>query len=236
VLRTTICTISSILLAAVLHAECVLMPPVEASRHVRIQARLDGRPLGGAMVIVRPSHVCTCATDMLRGNPLDTTMLRATALQATDKNGIADLPEFAPGDYDIAVTLNGVASTAFIGLHVLDKTGVTTLPMDLTEQVRRVEEVPLRDRVEAFRGTVRDITGVPLPGANMVVVKRGSNGKDVVLTAKADPDGHFSGQLGEGFYIAIFFSSGFRPAIEPFEVAKTGVRELPVRLNVGSCP
>gem|GEM_PF-5275179 len=46
-------------------------------------------------------------------------------------------------------------------------------------------------------------------------------GKDVVVTGKADTDGHFSGQLEEGSYIAVFFSPAFRPAITPFEVAKT---------------
>jgi hypothetical protein len=187
-------------------------------------------------VIIRASHECTCATDMLRGNPLDTTTIPRSALQITDENGIANLPEFAPGDYDVAVTLNGVASTGFIGLHVSNKMDLTTLPVDLTEQVRRVENVHLRDRVEAFRGTVHDISGVPLAGASMVVVKSESHGKDVVLTGKADADGHFSGQLDEGSYIAVFFSPAFRPAIAPFEVAKTGSSELSVSLDVSHCP
>ena len=235
-IRTTICAITSILFVSVLHAECSLMPPLESSRHVRIQAVLAGNPVKGATVIVRASHECTCATDMLRGNPLDTTTIPRTALQTTDEKGIANLPEFTPGEYDVAITLNGVSSTAFVGLHVLNKMDLTILPMDLTQQVRRVEDVPLRDRVEAFRGTVRDITGMALAGANIVVVRKGSRGKDLVLTGKADPDGHFSGELGEGSYIAVFFSTGFRPAIEPFEVAKTGASELSVSLDVGHCP
>jgi ribosomal protein L19 len=236
VIRTTISAISSMLFAGVLHAECVLMPPQESSSHVRIQVVLAGNPVKGAKVIIRASQECTCATDMLRGNPLDTTTPPRGALQITDENGIANLPEFAPGDYDVAVTLNGVASTGFIGLHVSNKVGSTTLPVDLTEQVRRVENVPLRDRVEAFRGTVRDISGAPLAGASIVVVKRESHGKDVVLTGKTDADGHFSGQLDEGSYIAVFFSPAFRPAIAPFEVAKSGARELSVSLDVSHCP
>ena len=40
------------------------------------------------------------------------------------------IPEFAPGDYDFAVILHGVASTGFIGLHVSDKRDLTTLPVD----------------------------------------------------------------------------------------------------------
>lgn len=88
----------------------------------------------------------------------------------------------------------------------------------------------------AFRGTVHDISGAPLAGASMVVVKRESHGKGVVLTGKADADGHFSGQLHEGSYIAVFFSPAFRPAITPFEVAKEGSSELSVSLDVSHCP
>src|SRR5437868_11733502 len=129
----------SMLFVGVLHAECVLTPPLESSSHVRIEVVLAGNRVKGAQVIIRASHECTCATDMLRGNPLDTTAIPISALQVTDENGIADLPEFAPGDYDFAVTLHGVASTGFIGLHVSDKRNLTTLPVDLTEQLRRVE-------------------------------------------------------------------------------------------------
>lgn len=235
-IRTTISAITSMLFVGVLHAECVLMPPLESSSHVRIQVVLAGSPLKGAEVIVRASHECTCATDMLRGKPLDTTTIRRSALQVTDENGTANLPELAPGDFDVAVTLNGVASTGFIGLHVSDRTDLTTLPMDLTEQVRRVKNVPLRDHVVAFRGTVRDISGAPLAGASMVVVKRESHGKDVVLTGKVDADGHFSGQLDKGSYIAVFFSPAFRPAIAPFEVATKGSSELSVSLDASHCP
>ena len=235
-IRTTISAITSMLFVGVLHAECVLISPLESSSHVRIQVFLAGSPVRGAEVIVRASHECTCATDMLRGNPLDTTTIRRSALQVTDENGTANLPELASGDYDVAVTLNGFASTGFIGLHVSDRTDLTTLPMDLTEQVRRVENVPPRGSVVAFRGTVHDISGAPLAGASMVVVKRESHGNGVVLTGKADADGHFSGQLDEGSYIAVFFAPAFRPAIAPFEVAKKGSSELSVSLDVSHCP
>ena len=236
VIRTTISAIISVLCVGALHAECVLMTPLESSSRVRIQVVLAGNPVKGAKVIIRAANECTCWTDMLSGNPLDTSTIRSGELQLTDEDGIANLPEFAPGNYDVAVTLNGVASTAFIGLHVSGKPGLTILPVDLTEQVRRVENVRLRDRVEAFRGTVHDITGVALAGTNIVVVKRESHGEDVVLTAKADAEGHFSGQLDKGSYIAVFFSPSFRPAIVPFELEKTGTSELSVSLDVSHCP
>ena len=236
IIKAAIGAITSMLLVGVLHAECVLMPPLESSSHVRIQVALAGSPVKGAEVIVRAGHDCTCATDMLRGNPLDVVMISGSTRQITDENGTANLPEFAPGDYDVAVTLNGVASTDFVGLHVSNKMDLTTLPMDLTEQVRRVEIVPLRDHVVAFRGTLHDTLGAPLAGATIIVVSRGSHGRDVVLTGKADARGQFSDQLKEGAYIAVFFSPAFRPAIAPFDLAKTGSNELSVSLGVSGCP
>ena len=237
-IRTIIAAIASWSIAGPLYAACVLVPPLESSSHVRIDVVLGGKPLPGAKVILRPvlSHECTCATDVLRGNPLDIAMFPPDAFPITDENGIASLPELAPGEYEVAATLNGVVSTPFLGLHVTASPKVTTLPMDLTGQVQRVEQVPIRDRVEAFRGNVQDPTGATIAGANIVVVKRGSQIKDVVLTGRADANGHFSGQLAEGSYLAVFYSRGFRPGIVPFEVVKGGSSELPVRLNVGGCP
>ena len=130
----------------------------------------------------------------------------------------------------------GVASTAFVGLHVIGNPKLTTIPMDLTPQVQRLEEVAIRFHVEAFRGTVTDVQGGTIPGARIVVVKRGSQAKDVALTSRADADGHSSAQLAEGYYIAVFFSHGFRPAIVPFEVARGGASQLSASLQVGGCP
>src|ERR1700690_3285688 len=96
VTRTIISAITSIMLfVGVLHAEYVRMPPLESSRHVRIQVVLAGNPVKGAKVIIRASHECTCATDTLRGNPLDTTTKAGSTLQITAENGLLHLPEFS---------------------------------------------------------------------------------------------------------------------------------------------
>jgi hypothetical protein len=234
VIRTIIAVMTFLSLAGVLDAECVLTTPLESSRHVRIYVVLGGKPLNGAKVILRPEHECNCATDVLRGNPMDTTLIPSTEM--TDENGIANLPELTPGEYDVAVTVNDVASTASVGLHVTSDPKVTTIPMELTQQVQRVEEVPILFHVEAFRGTVKDPSGATLPGASIVVVKRGSQAKDVALMSKADANGNFSAQLAEGSYIAVFFLLGFRPAIGPFEVARGGASQLSISLSPGGCP
>jgi hypothetical protein len=234
--RAIVFAISCALFAGVAHAECVLAPPLESSGHIRISVVLGGKPLQGAKVIFHPSHTCTCASDALKGNPLDTSTIASSAFPMTDENGIANLPDLAPGEYDVAATIHDIASSAFIGLHVVNRKEVTTLPINLSEQIERVEAVPTRGRVEAFRGTVKDFAGAALPGASIVVVKKGSQAREVALTGKADSQGHFSGQVADGSYIAVFFSRAFRPAIVPFEVTKTGSSELQVSLNVQSCP
>jgi hypothetical protein len=234
VIRTIVTIITFLSFAGVLDAECVLMPPLESSSHVRIYVVLAGKPLKGAKVILRPQHDCNCATDMLRGNPMDATLVPSKEM--TDENGIANLPELTPGEYDVAVTLNGVASTAFVGLHVSGDPKVTTIPMDLTQQVQRVEGAPILFHVEGFRGTVKDFSGVTLPGASIVVVKRGSQAEDVAVMSKADANGNFSAQLAEGSYIAVFFVLGFRPGIAPFEVVRGGASQLSISLYPGGCP
>jgi Carboxypeptidase regulatory-like domain len=233
-IRTIITAITFLSFTGGLDAECVLVPPLESSSHVRISVVLGGKPLKGARVIFYrvSQHECICATDVGRGNPM---VIPSSASQMTDENGIVYLPELTPGEYDIGATLNDVA-TVFLGLHVTGNPEVTTFPMDLTEQVQRVEKAPILFHVEAFRGTVIDPTGATLPEASIVVVKRGTQAKDLALTGKADASGHFSAQLAEGSYIAVFFVRGFRPAIVPFEVARGGANQLSVSLNVGGCP
>jgi hypothetical protein len=223
-----------VFLVGAAHAECVLGPPVESSSHVRISAVAAGKPVEGAKVFFRPTEGCICATDILRGNPLDTTAIASGFSRLTNGNGVAELPELATGYYDVGVTINDVA-TSIIQIRVRNKDEVSTFSLDLTEQVRRVEAVPVRDRVGAFQGTVEDPSGTAIAGARIVVVKKGSQAKDVVLTAKADGDGYFSGQLADGWYIAFFFSQGFRAGIVPLEVATGGTANLRVSLRVGGC-
>src|SRR5882672_754001 len=98
-IRTIITLITFLLFAGVLDAECVLLPPLESSSHVQISVVLGGKPLKGATVILYrvSQHECNCATDLLRGNPIDTTVIPSSALQITDENGIASLAELAAG-------------------------------------------------------------------------------------------------------------------------------------------
>jgi hypothetical protein len=96
------------------------------------------------------------------------------------------------------------------------------------------EQIPIRDRVRAFSGTVYEQSGVPIPETSIKVIRKGSEGKEQVAEIKSDADGHFAVQLPEGFYIAFFFCPVFANAIVPFEVTREGTGELRVMLMVRS--
>jgi hypothetical protein len=232
-IRTIVAVIVAWSFAGVLHAECVLVPPRESSSHVRVSVVLGGKPLAGAKVILRNGHECNDPGDVLGTDPLYFVTAPPNAFPMTDEKGILDLRELAPGEYDVAATLNGIVTTPFVALHVSSDPKLTTLPMDLTGQLQRVEDAPIRDRVAAFQGTVQDPAEAVIAGASIVVVKKGSQMKDVALTTKSDNNGHFSAQLAEGSYLAVFYFRAFRPRIVPCQVVKGGSGELTVKLDIG---
>ena len=73
-----------------------------------------------------------------------------------------------------------------------------------------------------------------IPGANIKVVRKGSADNRDVMRLKSDANGHFSAQLANGAYIAVFSSQGFRTEIVPFEVAAQGDKEMLVKLQIGN--
>ena len=220
-----------LLLLGVAHAECVLGPPLEASRHVRITTVAADKPLEGAKVFFRPTLGCICAP----GYPLDTSEMPQEYWRLTDAKGVADLPELTPGYYDVGVSMNDVA-TSFIQIHVANKNEVTTFPVDVGLQVSQLEAVPLKSHMATFQGIAQDPSGAAIPG-RIVVVRKATEAKDVVLRTQTDAEGFFRADLSDGLYIAVFFSPGFRPAIVPFEVTKDGSNEgLVATLRIGGCP
>ena len=73
-----------------------------------------------------------------------------------------------------------------------------------------------------------------IPGVNIKVVRKGPADQTDVLRLRSDANGHFSAQLADGVYIAIFSMQGFRTEIVPFEVAPQGEKEMLVKLQIGN--
>jgi len=126
--------------------------PQESSRHVPIVVMLGGKPVSGVTVDYYP----------IAAEPHYSAV--------TDQDGVATKPDLAVGDYNIIARLDEDVSTSLY-LHVISKKTVSTFSMDLTEayaQAQRAqqaaESLPIRDRIQAFRGTVLDPTGAMIPG------------------------------------------------------------------------
>jgi len=96
------------------------------------------------------------------------------------------------------------------------------------------EDIPVKVRIPVFRGGLCDPTGAAIPGAEIKVVRKGSEGKDVVANLKCESDGRFALKLPDGLYIAFFFSPGFEIRVVPFEITSGSLGELRVVLPIGS--
>jgi Carboxypeptidase regulatory-like domain len=215
-----------LLCATVATAESVVVTklvPQESSRHVRVAVVLNGKPVKGVKV------------DFCRTAPEG----QACFSVLTGRDGTATLRALTLGDYQVfAVTADRLVADLY--LHVSNKRRVTSFSLDLTKSFRAAQEaiaaaekLPVREHVCEFRGTLQDPSGAPIPRADVEVVRKGFEGKDV-LWLKSDAEGRFSTQLADGVYVAIFYSQGFRTEIVPFEITAQGEKEMLVKLRVGS--
>jgi|ERR1700692_2182265 len=209
-------TVFCVLLTGMARAECVAPASKQSSDRVRIVVVLGGKPLKGARVSFYP------------------TASQSVFSELTDGEGIVTPPVLATGDYNVIATLYKVVSTS-LWLHVGRENGISRFSMDLTDSVQRAEELAIHDHLKAFQGTVLDPTGAIIQGADIVVVKRGSQMQDIVLVTKTEANGHFFDQLAEGSYIAFFFAQGFRVSTVPFEMTKDGSGNLQIILPIGKC-
>jgi hypothetical protein len=205
-----------LLVASVASAETVVVKsnPVESSKHVQITVVLSGKPVKGVEV------------DFYNGPA----MSPFSAL--TDENGVVTPSMLALGHQDVVAVLDENVNTV-LSLNVIDGSKVTKLNMDLSERVERIEKLPVRDRVQAFQGTVVDPSGAVILGATIQIRRKGAWDKTAVIRLKVDATGHFSTQLTDGSYFGFFHAQGFRTEIVPFEVTKTGSGDIQVVLQVG---
>jgi hypothetical protein len=229
-----------LLLSGMVWAETVAVSaprePELSSGHVQVAVMYDGKPLKGVRVELRK-------WDARKGaGPAFFTAL-------TNDFGTVTLPELAAGDYRVLASPDDLAtlddSRTFLWLRVLtDFATPSSFSMDLTKPIRearqiqdaaeqQAESLPVRDHVKMFQGTVVDPAGAVVAGARIGVLKNSPDGKSFVLGLNADSVGHFSAQLPEGLYLAIFCSNGFGAEAVFFEVTKDGYGDLRVVLPIG---
>jgi hypothetical protein len=229
-----------LLLSGMVWAETVVVysppEPKLSSGHVQVAVMFEGRPLKGMRVDVCKGDASKCTGPEFFS-------------ASTNDYGTVTPPELAAGDYRVLASPDELAtlddSRAFLWLRVL--TGFATpssFSMDLTEPIRQArqmqdaaiqqaEGLPVRDHLKMFQGTVVDAIGAVLAGAKIRILKSGPESKTFVLGLTADSVGHFSAQLPEGLYLAVFCAHGFGAEAVFFEVTKDGSGELRVGLPPG---
>jgi Carboxypeptidase regulatory-like domain len=208
------------------------IPPTLSSSHVQIFVMLDGKPLKSARV------------DFYKWNP-DVSENKSTGPLCfsglTNDNGVVSPPALAAGDYhvlagdeDKVLWLRVIDErTTMTNLFTIDLTDSAEQARQIQDAVKRAEALPISDRVQALQGVVVDTSGAIIPNARIRITKNGTEGRAVILRSKADSIGHFSAQLSDGLYIAVFYSHGFRAEAVPFEVTKEGSGDLRVVLPIG---
>jgi hypothetical protein len=212
----------SALVAASAAVQVEALRPQESSRNVRIAVVLEGKPVKGAKVEF-------CKT------PGDQSCFSVLA----NADGIATVRRLGLRNYYIVASVEDEVN-ASLYLHTGHGRKESSFSMDLTESYRQAheflaaaEKLPVRDRVQGFRGFIKDPSGAFIQGVNIKVIRKGTDGKTDVVRLKSDATGRFSAQLVDGIYIAFFTLAGFRTQIDPFEVTSQGSKDLRIVLQLG---
>lgn len=166
-------------------------------------------------------------------------------VQKSNTDGMVKAPRLQSGIYRIEARLEedavgGVVSDALV--KVVEGSKANQLTMDLTPEfdahqawIEAIEKLPISASVKEFTGTIYDPSGATIPNADIRVVRRGMEfANKVLLRLQSDGDGHFSGQLDPGEYIAFVSEAGFRTKIVPFAVTREGEATLRVVLDIGA--
>jgi hypothetical protein len=228
--RIACISVCCVLLASVVYAEDVTVQtkPLESSSRVEVRVILGGKLLKDVKVDFYYRKIGSYHDDAAP----------PTFSALTNEHGIAVPPELLPGYYDVVAILDEDVSTR-LWLHVIGGPKATELSMDLTDsselyhyELTRAEKIPVRDRVLAFQGIVIDGSGASILRAKIRVMKRGSEMKTVVLRLNTDENGHFSGRIPDGLYVAFIYSQGFRTTIVPFEVTKSGSGDMRIIMEI----
>jgi Carboxypeptidase regulatory-like domain len=205
--------------------------PAKSSPRVRITVLLNGKAQKGARVEIYRYEL----------GPGQEAVPRVV-LTSDDQGRVAP-PRLTPGHYHVIASADKKLR-ADLSLDILAQydQGVSVFAMELAispfptreELLSEAEQKPIKDRVREFHGIVCDLWGAVIPGVSIEVVRKGTEGKDRVAQLKSGIDGQFSAPLSDGTYVALFYMSGFRTEIVPFEVTKEGSEHLRVTLQIAA--
>jgi hypothetical protein len=217
-----------LLSAALAMGSCVeveLAKPPKSSSQVRIVVSLEGHPASRVTVDFCTNGGRSCRTAV------------------TGDDGVAGAPLLTHGEYYSVVAMldDGAAGSLLLQVSDIGK-ATTTFSIDVTGSFHATQNglaatdgLPIRERLQAFQGLLRDASGAMIAGPSLRIMRKGSDDHAVVQSLKSDATGEFSARLEDGMYIAFFLFPGFRTQVVPFEIAAQAKKELLVNLPVHQC-
>ena len=227
-MKTIPVLIASLFFSFFANAECTTVRsvnPQPSFRNVSIIAFMNGKQAQAATVSIR-----------LAGKDLFS--LR------TDDHGVATFPPLQPGFYSVVAT-SGDNLRSEMFLHVSDSANKTsTFGMDLVPPLFPAKEsvlaasrkMPVSVRIPTLKGIVQDQSGAAVVGALVQVFPKESGEKLATIELKTDENGKFSAPLGDGTYIVLVQSLGFKIGAVIFEIARNGeAKPLQVTLQIQAC-
>ncbi len=221
-----------LLWASLSYSECVTLMGDDpglptfrsSSRRIRFTSLQEGKPLGNVQVILY----------------LKTDNMHPKLALTTDNQGVAFVPDLAPGHYRISA-IGPEHEYAAVYLEVTGKTRkktnsflLTIPPTFLPEKASDIDAAPITERVREFKGHAEDESGASIAGA-LVKVYRKDSPSEPVAKIKADNNGSFAASLEPGKYVVFVSSRAFVKKAVGFEIGLEGeAKELQVSLKIAS--
>jgi hypothetical protein len=222
-----------LLLAACARAECMLdvnakraQPAFQASfRRIRVTTVQEGKSLRNVQVQLFPAN--------------DDAHPKLSLV--TDEQGVALIPEIAPGRYRVVAAGPDMEITQMY-LNVSSKGGTRTSsflmalpPTFRPEPTSDIDGAPIKEHLQEFKGRVETPNGSSAAGALVQVFRQGSHAESVAKI-RVDKDGSFAALLAPGLHVAFVRTSGWAKQVIGFEITSGGqAKDLRVELQIPWC-
>ena len=252
------CALAIAVQAVLCSAECVVVQPADivpsrvlpdtfavipllSSRVVRLTVVGKGKPALGAKV-----EFYSFGSGGRSKEP--------TLTLVSDKFGWIKSPKLSDGQYEIVAT-TAHDLRADLLLDVSSHYGKTPMafkmellpinppyaapqlatPALTAPEIATLQQVPIENHLQVFRGTVVDPTGAVIPGATIHIFRQGTGPMKLLKAVESGKSGEFETKLDPGTYVASFSSSGFAVKRIGFEIVFSGSEQLIVTLKLGIC-